>query len=118
MPFKPRYYNAFHRTGHSIEVWDKFQTTLCSVREQVKSAGFVTLMFDGWSIARNQALIGFIVSTLTETLELRTRCIGNFRLPKSYGSADMSKLITTVVRGRLDKRTPDFFVSDSASGNK
>lgn len=75
-------------------------------------------MFDDWSTLQNQAVIGFIVSTLDDNLVLHSRCIANFPMKNGHGAEDMCKLISKAIFHRLGNGIPDFFVSDSGPANK
>lgn len=103
----------------NARLWCRFNETIEVISRDASAAEFLTLMFDGWSTSRNEAVLGFMASMLDKnTLQLRTRCVGNFRLPKGHGAVELSRVIGNVVAQRLGKRVPNFFLSDSAPVNK
>lgn len=103
----------------NARLWHRFNETIHFIRRDVSAAEFVTLTFDGWSTSRNESVLGFMVSILAEdTLSLRTKCVGNFRLPRGHSANELCKVMGEVVVDRLGHRVPDFFVSDSAPVNK
>lgn len=99
-------------------MWDRFHEALSHIKNQVSSAERVTMMFHGWSTVRNDAALGRMVSYLDDYLELTTRVVGNIREQKSHRVLYLCKLISQIVTERLEQRVPDYFVSESAAGNK
>eukprot|EP00171_Calliarthron_tuberculosum_P023086 IDg23086t1 len=99
-------------------LWDKFRVTINRIKDQVQSAEYTVLIFDGWSTFRNEAVLGFMISLLSPNLTLETYCLGNFIMKSGHGARHVSEIITQVVRERLGGRIPDYFVSDSAPVNK
>lgn len=99
-------------------LWTKFNTVIESIKQTVQSAEFLTFMFDGWSTARSEAVLGCMVTTIDEQLLMVTKPVGNFRLSGRHTAADVCNVLQNVIQKRLGGRRPTYFVSDSAPVNK
>eukprot|EP00171_Calliarthron_tuberculosum_P004297 IDg4297t1 len=99
-------------------LWSKFNNVIETVKNNAQSADFLTFMFDGWSTARTEAVLGCMVSTIDANFLLETKTVGNFRLAGRHTAADICNVLKSVIQKRLGGRKPTYFVSDSAPANK
>jgi len=67
---------------------DVFHATIKLIRSEIPKAEFVAVTFDGWSTSRSGSVIGFMVSTTGEQLNLKTRCVGKFRMNEGHRAED------------------------------
>lgn len=98
-------------------IWTAFHQTIEQVKTNVRDVEHTVLMFDGCATYNNGSVLGFTVSTLDRNLVFRTSCISNFKLMRRHAANQVSEIILRTVQSRLGKRTPDYFVSDSAPVN-
>ena len=62
-------------------------------------------------------MLGFTVSLLDDSLELRNHCLGNFEMNEGHTHHHLREIIHKVVRDRMGGRIPTYFLSDSAPVN-
>ncbi len=55
---------------------------------------------------------------MNENLELKTKCLGNFKMSLGHTSNDIAKVIREVVKKRCGNVVPSYIVTDSAAVNK
>ena len=100
------------------QLWDRFHKTISKIKNELSEAENIVVTFDGWSSLRNECVIGFMISFLDGDCGLQTRCLGNIKMKTGHSESDLTSIIADIVRERLDKRKPNYFVSDSAPVSK
>ena len=102
----------------NARLWQQFHKTINDIKSDIAKREHIVITFDGWASVRNERVIGFIVSFLDENLELKNRCIGNFKVSTSHFASDIAGIISEVIRDRIGSRKPSYFVTDSAPISK
>ncbi len=76
------------------------------------------MICDSSSLLRDECGIGFMIFFLDGDCGRQTSCLRNIKMETGYSASDLASLIADLVPERLDKRKPNYFVSDSAPVNK
>ena len=66
----------------NTKLWERFNQSIERINGEAASAEFITIKFDGWLSVRNESVLGFMISSLGDALELRTYCLANLEMKK------------------------------------
>lgn len=88
------------------------------MKQEVAYAPHAVITFDGWSTYRAESVLVFMVSIIKPNFQLRTFCIGNFKVRETHSASNISSILSIALKDRINSSSPYYFVIDSAPVNK